>query len=78
MSNDNNKQPIHPMNQELPPIQATITINFHGQNIVTSQFPTNIALTLFMAGQFLALLGPKCEFKEQSPIVTLPKGAKLI
>jgi hypothetical protein len=70
-------KPIHPMNEQLPPIQATITINFHGSNIVTSKFPTDIALTLFMTGQFLALLGSKCEFKEQSSIVTLPKGARL-
>jgi len=73
-----NTKPIHPMNQQLPPIQAQITINFHGNNVVTSNFPTNIALTLFMIGQTLALLGSKCEFKEESPIVTLPKGAKLI
>jgi len=77
MSGDNNK-PIHPMNQQLPPIQATITINFHGDQIVSSSFPTNIALTMFMTGQFLELLGSKCEFKEQSPIMTLPPGAKLI
>jgi len=76
MSGDNNK-PIHPMNQELPPIQATITINYHGGQIVTSNFPTNIALTMFMMGQMMALLGSKCEFKEQSPIVTLPPGARI-
>lgn len=77
VSNDNNKQP-HPMNQQLPPVQAQVIISFHGNNIVTSNFPTNIALTMFMIGQTLALLGQKCELKEQSPIIPVPPGARVV
>lgn len=62
----------------LPPIQMQLVINFHQGGQVTAQFPTNIGLAMHMIAETLKMIGSKCEFKEPSPILQVPPGAKLV
>ena len=56
---------------------AQIIINFYTNNSVGASFPTNIDLTMFMMGKTLELIGQRCEYKKPSPIVQVPKGARI-
>lgn len=75
MSGDNHKG-IQPTN--IPPIQAQIQINFHGGQMVSVQGPTDARLFFFMIAQAIASMGQRCEYKEQSPIVKVPAGTRIV
>jgi hypothetical protein len=72
--NGDNKGVIPP---NLSPVQAQILINFHGNNMVTVQGPTNAQLFFFMIGQAVASMGRRCKYEEASPIIQVPPGARI-
>lgn len=76
MSGDNHKGAVQP--QPIPPIQVQIVINFHGGQMVSVQGPTDPKLFFFMIGQAIASMGQRCEYKEQSPIVKVPVGTRIV
>ena len=56
---------------------AQIIVNFFANNNVSASFPTNIDLTMFMIGKALELIGQRCKYEEPSPIIQVPKGARI-
>lgn len=76
MSGDNNKGITQP--QSMPPVQAQILISFHSEQMVSVQGPTDAKLFFFMIAQAVASMGQRCEYKEQSPIVKVPAGARIV
>lgn len=76
MSGDNHKGIATP--QAIPPVQAQIVINYHGGQMVSVTGPTDVKLFFFMIGQAVASMGQRCEYKEQSPIVKVPVGSRIV
>ena len=62
----------------LPPIQAQIVINYHGGEIISVQGIPNVPLMFVMLGKAIASIGSRCQIKEQSPIMQVPPGARIV
>jgi len=73
MGSNNQGQP-----PQLPPIQAQVVINYHGGEIISIQGIPNIPLMFVMLGKAIASIGSRCQIKEQSPIMQVPPGARIV
>lgn len=71
-----NNKPNTP--NSMPPVQAQIKINYHGEDIFTVEAIPNIPLMFLMLGKAIASVGSRCKIKEQSPIVQVPPGARIV
>jgi hypothetical protein len=73
MTNNNRDQA-----PQLPPIQAQVVINYHGEEIISVQGIPNIPLMFVMLGKAIASIGSRCQIAKQSPIVQVPPGTRIV
>ncbi len=63
--------------QDTLPVQTQLIINLHQGGQITTSFPTNINLAIYMISETLKIIGQNCEFRPPSPIIQVPPGTKL-
>ena len=70
MSNNNNPN--------ISPIKAQVVINWHGGDQFSVAGIPDVPLMFLMLGKAIASIGGQCQLKEQSPIVKVPPGARIV
>jgi hypothetical protein len=63
---------------QLPPVQARIVINYYEGEIISVQGIPDVPLMFVMLGKAIASIGSRCQIAEQSPIVQVPPGARIV
>jgi hypothetical protein len=61
-----------------PSIKAQIVINWHGGDQFSVAGIPDVPLMFLMLGKAIASIGSQCQLKEQSPIVKVPPGARIV
>lgn len=65
-------------NPNTPSIKAQIVINWYGGDQFSVAGIPDVPLMFLMLGKAIASIGGQCQLKEQSPIVKVPPGARIV